>query len=197
VKFKGEKILKKFRFVIFALVILIILVGVTSAIAGSDEVKYQYLVSTGLVCDPDPPPGDPVCPNIATAANGDWIVFEGEGNLSIHPKTADGGGSFTHYFADGGSVVGTWEATELLSFSSYGPSPQFPPAFESGRARMKVKLLVEGEKVADAILTVGCLLPEVEAPGGVFEGATLNVRGGPNFSKLGGEGSFATVFILQ
>ena len=103
----------------------------------------------------------------------------------------------SHYFADGGSVSGTWEATELLNFSSYGPSPEpgWPVEFLSGRARIKVDLLIDNEKVADAILTVGCLLPGVDAPGGVFEGGTLNVQDGSNFSKLGGGGMFSTLFI--
>jgi hypothetical protein len=170
--------------------------------ADGEQVDYRYLLSAGdlfpgvPLCDPNDPTAPP-CPNIATAANGDWIVLEGEGTLSIHPKTAGGGGIFTHYFADGGSVSGTWEATELLSFSSYGPSPLpgWPAEFLSGRARMKVDLLVGGAKVADAILTVGCLLPDVDAPGGVFEGGTLNVQGGSNFSKLGGGGMFSTLFI--
>ena len=195
--------MKKRRLVIFSLATLLILLGATSAMADSEQVDYRYLLSAGdlapvfpgvPLCDPNDPTAPP-CPDIATAANGDWIVLEGEGTLSIHPKTADGRGSFTHYFADGGSVSGTWEATELLSFSSYGPSPVFPQEFESGRARMKVDLLVGGAKVADAILTVGCLLPEVDAPGGVFEGGTLNVQGGLNFSKLGGGGMFSTLFI--
>ena len=193
--------MKNFRLAIFSLLLLLIMVGVTGALADSGRRDYRYLVSSGDVFPGDPlcvpeDPDVPPCPSMAKAANGDIIVLEGEGELSIHPKSANGGGEWTHKFADGGQVSGTWEATELLSFSSYGPTPIFPQEFESGRARIQVRLLVGGEWVADAILTVGCLLPGVDAPDGVFEGATLNVLGGLNFSKLAGA-HFATLFILQ
>ena len=47
-------------------------------------------------------------PNIAMASNGDTIAITGEGDFAVHPKSASGGGEFTHTFAGGGSASGTW-----------------------------------------------------------------------------------------
>jgi hypothetical protein len=119
---------------------------------------------------------------VARASNGDTIEIAGEGTLSVHPKSVTGSGTFTHNFAGGGSVSGTWTATELLSFKSYGSSSAVPPNWEAGKAIIRVHLVADGME-ADAILTVGCILPEVIVPGGLFEGSTLNVQGGLNFNK--------------
>jgi hypothetical protein len=61
-------------------------------------------------------------PNFGLAPNGDQIAISGEVEFSVNPKAiADGGGSFTHTNA-GGTVLatGTWEATGLLDYQSYG-----------------------------------------------------------------------------
>ncbi|MGH7700418.1 MAG: hypothetical protein ACREMJ_07885, partial [Gemmatimonadales bacterium] len=82
-------------------------------------------------------------PNIATASNGDRVELSGTGTLATHPKSVTGAGTFTHKNAAGDVVgSGTWTATELLSFRSYGPSPVpgFPPDFEAGVAEIKVHL---------------------------------------------------------
>ncbi len=169
--------------------------------AKSETLNYRWLAGEGVVDFPGPggllcalPPG---CPDVATASNGDFIEIEGEGTLSVHPKSVTGMGSFIHNFDAGGSVTGTWTATKLLSFKSYGSSPAsvgLPSTWEAGKAIIRVQLFVGGNPVAVATLTVGCILPEVEVPGGAFEGSTLNVRGGLNFNKaeLG-----STLFILQ
>jgi hypothetical protein len=60
-------------------------------------------------------------PNFGVAANGDQIAVTGEGEFSAHPKSVEAEGAFTH--TDGGGKViasGTWEATKLLSYHSYG-----------------------------------------------------------------------------
>ena len=94
-------------------------------------------------------------------------------------------------------LSGTWTATKLLSFKSYGSSPAaegLPSTWEAGKAIIRVQLFVGGNPVAIGTLTVGCILPGVEVPGGAFEGSTLSVQGGPNFNKA----DFAsTLFILQ
>ena len=169
--------------------------------AGRETLNYRWLAGAGVV--DFPAPGDALCdlgvpcPDVATASNGDTIEITGEGTLSVHPKSVTGSGSFTHNFAAGGSVSGTWTATSLKSFKSYGSSPAavgLPPTWEAGKAVIRVQLFVGGDPVATATLTVGCILPEVKVPGGAFEGSTLKVKRGPNFNKadLG-----ATLFILQ
>ncbi|MGI8514129.1 MAG: hypothetical protein ACR2NT_03130 [Acidimicrobiia bacterium] len=65
-----------------------------------------------------PRPG--ALPDVAEASNGDTLALTGSGTLTTHPKTVTGGGTFTHNFAGGGSLSGTWEATQLISFNGYG-----------------------------------------------------------------------------
>ncbi len=188
------------------LIVFVTLALVMSSLTGvagakSETLDYRWLAGAGVV--DFPAEGGTVCelgvpcPDVATASNGDTIEIAGEGTLSVHPKSVTGSGGFTHNFAAGGSVSGTWTATQLLSFKSYGSSPAavgLPPTWEAGKAIIRVQLFVGGNPVATGTLTVSCILPEVEVPGGAFEGSTLNLHGGPNFNKaeLG-----ATLFILQ
>src|SRR5438874_8970747 len=60
-------------------------------------------------------------PNFGEAANGDRVTVTGEANFSVHPKSIQGEGTFTH--TDSRGTVrgrGTWETTELLDYQSYG-----------------------------------------------------------------------------
>ena len=182
------------------LTVLVTLALVMSSLTGvagakSETLNYRWLAGTGdtgfgALCN-----GGPPCPNVATASNGDTIEIEGEGTLSVHPKSVTGNGTFTHNIAGGDSVTGTWTATQLLSFKSYGPGPApFPSVFEAGRATISVQLFVGGNPVGSGILTVGCLLGGPKEPGGLFEGVKLNVQGGPNFNKVD---PTSTLFILQ
>jgi len=162
--------------------------------AKSETLDYRWLAGTGdtgfgALCDFGLP-----CPDVATASNGDTIEITGEGMLSVHPKSVTGGGTFTHNFAGGGFVSGTWTATQLLSFKSYGPVAGFPSEFEAGKAIIRVQLFVDGNPVATGTLTVGCLLGGPKEPGGLFEGVKLSVQGGPNFNKAAVR---STLFILQ
>src|SRR5262245_49088815 len=60
-------------------------------------------------------------PNFGVAPNGDTIAIAGDADFSVNPKTAEGSGSFTHRNAAGTVLVtGTWEATGLLDYQSYG-----------------------------------------------------------------------------
>jgi hypothetical protein len=60
-------------------------------------------------------------PNLGVAPNGDQIAISGETDFTVNPKSVEGGGSFTH-MNSGGTVLatGTWEATALLDYQSYG-----------------------------------------------------------------------------
>lgn len=132
-----------------------------------------------------PDPNIPPCPDVATAPNGDTIEIRGEGMLSVHPKSATGEGTFVHKDPQG-NVFGTgaWEATELLSFKTYGPGDDtVPEDWRTGKALIRVHLTAASGFEADGILTVGCVLPGARVPGGLFEGATLQIQGGQNFNK--------------
>ena len=65
---------------------------------------------------------------------------------------------------------GTWAAVRLESFQSYGPSPEFPPAFEAGKAFIAVELSPDGGGPSiGGTFTLGCILEggEADDPGGV------------------------------
>jgi len=133
-------------------------------------------------------------PDVAEAANGDRVTLTGTGTLTLHPKSATGGGTFTNTTA-GGTVLatGTFTATELLSFESYGPSPLLPPFLNSGQALIRVALVPDGSTTSiDGILRVECVLPGSTFPGGKKEGINLLLPGIANFNH---QVSGATVFV--
>ena len=88
-------------------------------------------------------------PNFGTAANGDMVTITGHADFSVMPKSAEGSGTFTHT-ASNGTVVGggTWRATELLDYQSYGCGivhfPEgdviLPPDFCGGKVKVNVML---------------------------------------------------------
>ncbi len=162
----------------------------SGASADSDSATYQYLIGTGFICSLGPG----VCPDVAMAPNGDTITITGEGRLSVHPKSANGGGAFTHRDSHGNvKGTGTWTAEELLSFKSFGAGPGFPAGFTGGHALISIHLLpAAGGPGFDAILTVTCDLHS--NPPGQTEGVKLAVPGVLNFnSKVSG----GNLFIKQ
>ncbi len=137
----------------------------------------------------------PSLPEHGDRSQWDSILIVGEGTLSVHSKSVTGGGTFTHNSAGGGSVSGTWTAEQLLSFKSYGSSPLLPPNFEAGKALILVHFEADGGAGEGyGILTIGCQLPEVRLPRGMFEGVKFNVLGGINFYQVSPS---ATLFIRQ
>jgi hypothetical protein len=192
---KERKIMKR-KLVILLIAVLGAVALITStAAANPPEITYSW-----FACDNAP--GHPSCPNTSYAANGESIEIRGTGELIDGTKSATGGGTFVH--KDPYGLVlggGTWEATELLNFKTYGPSPATPADWRTGMARMRVDLLVGGVKVAEGIISIGCRLPEVKLPPSVFEGVTLNVLGGLNFNQVETEGDMPpggpTLFMEQ
>lgn len=171
---------------VIALLAVCSLSGAPGASADSGARDYHYLLGEEPIEGPDE----------AMAPNGDVIEITGEGDLGIHPKDIDGGGDFTHHFADGGSISGTWTAEQLLSFHSYGDgTPQgLPPEFEGGLALIRIRLDpgAPGGPTATGVLQVDCLLGK--PPAGSEEGIRLAAAGGLNFNdEIHGE----TLFIRQ
>ena len=71
-------------------------------------------------------------PPSAVAKNGDRINISLDVALapfSFHPKAISGGGSFTINYAAGGMTTGTWTATKLISFQSFGSTEVDPGVF--------------------------------------------------------------------
>jgi hypothetical protein len=135
-------------------------------------------------------------PNIGVAANGDRVLVEGGGTFSVHPKSVEASGPFTHTDSEGNVLGGgTWTATTLLSFQSYGC--RFIPALDvdlgddtlcGGKLKMRVRLDTP-IGAFPGILTVFCIVgPKAPAshntpPG---EGVTLTIPGAINFNHTGG-----------
>jgi hypothetical protein len=154
-------------------------VGISAnQVTGGSSVSYQYLVGVDGLASPD----------VAVAASGDRIEATGQGTFTLHSKSITGSGSFTLKAPDGTVLgSGTWSATQLLSFNSYGAPPGFP-AFQGGLAVIEVHLSTG----LDAVLEVSCLVGS--PPPAAHEGISLAVEGGPNFNKqVSGE----TLFIQQ
>jgi len=128
-------------------------------------------------------------PNVAMAPNGDTFAATGIGAFSVHPKSAGGGGSWTHTFAGGGSASGTWAANALVAFQPYGCGVVFgdplPPNFCGGRVVLDVTLSTPLGSLPGQ-LTIYCLIGA--PPPSAAEGIRLVVPGVINFNKVvGGE----------
>ena len=125
-------------------------------------------------------------PNVAEAPNGDRVAVTGEGTFTVNPKSVEAEGRFTHVFAGGGSLSGTWNATQLLEYQSYGCGVVFgspiPPNLCGGALKMRVTLTV-GTTQLDGILTVFCVIGP-NPPNSASEGITLVVPGIINFNKV-------------
>src|SRR3989442_5870613 len=60
-------------------------------------------------------------PNVSEASNGDRVAVTGGGTFSTHPDSVTASGTFTHTNASAVLVAsGTWTATDLIEFQSYG-----------------------------------------------------------------------------
>src|SRR6266568_7958527 len=88
-------------------------------------------------------------PNFGVAANGDQVTITGHVDFSVNPKSAEGSGSFTHRSSTGTILgQGTWDATRLLDYQSYGCGivhfPEgdviLPPDFCGGKVKVNVML---------------------------------------------------------
>jgi len=134
-------------------------------------------------------------PNFGLAPNGDQIAISGEAEYSVGPKSVAGTGSFTHTDAAGDVLAtGTWEATGLIDYQSYGCGvvfgTQIPSNFCGGRVAMRVVLTTPLGQLP-AILTVVCVIGpnppnSVISSGDRSEGAMLSVPGVINFNHTAG-----------
>jgi len=134
-------------------------------------------------------------PNMAMAPNGDTVAVTGEGEFSVNPKSVEASGRFTHTYA-GGSTSGTWTATELLEYQSYGCGVVFgdpiPANFCGGVVKLRVMLTV-GSTSLPGILTVFCVIGP-NPPNSASEGITLVVPGVINFNQVvGGDNVYVRV----
>jgi hypothetical protein len=136
-------------------------------------------------------------PNFGVAANGDRIEVTGMADFAVNPKSASGGGTFTHTASDGTvEGAGTWTATDLLDYQSYGcgivhfPDGDviLPPNFCGGKVKLRVTLTTPIGTLP-AIMTVVCIIGP-NPPNSAFsthsEGVQLDVPGVVNFNHTDG-----------
>jgi len=177
----------KLRLAFIAMLVFALSAMTSAAQAATVKDSFAYQIGNGAPLEGHPS---------AVAENGDTVTVDGAGTFDVTAKTATGGGTFTHRAADGTvRATGTWTATGLLAFQSYGDAtPQGLPAFLfGGRASLAVTLTPAGTTFAfPGILEVECVLGT--PPAGAEEGVRLLVKGHINFNKTVEE-SGQTVFV--
>ncbi len=133
-------------------------------------------------------------PNFGTATSGDMVTITGHADFSVNPKSADGSGRFTHTASDGTvRGAGTWTATGLIDYQSYGcgvvAGTPLPPNFCGGKVRLRVTLSTPLGQLP-ATMTVICIIGP-NPPDSAFgdkrsEGAMLDVPSVINFNHTAG-----------
>ncbi len=132
-------------------------------------------------------------PNFGTAANGDMVTITGHADFSVSPKSAEGDGSFTHTSSSGTVLgAGTWTATDLLDYQSYGCGvvlgDQIPDNFCGGKVKLRVMLTTPAGQLP-ATMTVICIIGP-NPPNSAFsvrsEGVMLDIPGVINFNHSSG-----------
>lgn len=182
---------------------------------------YNFLIASGFLCDAD---HFRDCPAVAQTANGESIEIDGAGTLNVANKSVVGAGAFTERTRMGEAVTtGTWVATGLMNFQSYGlapgalqldypklrafgPSPMGfgkmagPPAAmmagpmaAGGLAVIRIRLLPDTGSPRDAVLQINCAKGKVPEEKQT-DGVRLTITGGRSFDE---EVSGRTVFLLQ
>jgi len=151
-------------------------------VAVADSATHTYLLEMGE-------------PNLGVAANGEQIAITGGGEFSVNPNAVDAAGGFTHTDSSGNVLAtGTWTATGLINYQSYGCGEVFgtpiPPELCGGAVKMNVTLTPTGTSLQlPGIMTVFCVIG-TRAPhsvlGPLTEGVTLNVPGIQNFNHSNG-----------
>ena len=102
--------------------------------------RYQWLIGSGGT-------GPPLGPDITRdTANGHILEVVGQGTfVQGDPDSITGGGTFV--VTDAAAHVlaqGTWSATELDSFTSFGNGSGLPEDLEGGLARLDIKIQPAG-----------------------------------------------------
>jgi hypothetical protein len=122
------------------------------------------------------------------APDGSTITMSGMGTLMAGPGGGvTGGGTFSK--SGGGS--GTWTATAVEGFVSYGSAgPAFPPGFTGGEAKLDISL----SNGQTGVLTIICVLGSPPAP--KMEGIQLVLGSGVSGEYTMQDGG-NTVFIAS
>ena len=162
----------------------------------------SLLIPSGALADSPTETFDLIMPvpNYAEAPNGDMVAVLGGGTFSVHPKSVTASGTFEHTDSAGNILGGgTWSATDLLSYQSYGCGVVFggaiDPNFCGGAVKLRV-VLTAGASQFDGILTVFCIIgpnPPNSHDEPSEEGVTLNIISVINFNQVAPGG--ANIYI--
>ena len=158
--------------------------AVLGTLAGHETGIFRYQVSLAGVK--------------AEADNGDVVTVtvtrDGTNTFNVATKLASGGGTFVHKSSSGTTLgSGTWVATGLLDFQSYGPGAAGNTF--GGRAALTVLLTPSANPSVHrpGILEIECVVGN--PPPSASEGIRLNVKDHINFNKPVVPGP--TLFIKQ
>jgi len=155
--------------------------------AGTEHTnRYQWLIGSGGT-------SPPVGPDITRdTANGRILEVVGHGTfVQGHPDSVTGGGTFV--VTDAAAHVlahGTWKATELDSFTSFGNGSGLPEDLEGGLARLEIRIHAAGTPgTFPGRLQIHCA---INNPSSV-EGVTASAAGDSFTMPVFGE----TLFVNQ
>lgn len=130
------------------------------------------------------------CPAVARSDSGDTIEIKAAGTFMLQPAQVTGGGEYT-WRNPAGQVVetGTWSASRLLQFHSFGLGVIIGGRqLEGGVAQMQIAL----SSGRGAVLRITC--DEGDEPPSAHEGIRVAIVDGPNFNT---EVSGLTAFPLS
>jgi hypothetical protein len=137
--------------------------------------------------------------NIGVAPSGDTVHVTCEategmcGTFNVNPKSIEASGEFQHFLPDGSLFAeGTWTATELITYQSYGCGEVFgqpiPPDLCGGAVKFRATFSTPIGELTGTI-TVFCVVGP-KAPASIehafTEGVTVVVPGIVNFNHPGG-----------
>ena len=193
--------MKRFAAILAVLALVPALGGGAQASSDNLSAMFDYHISDAFIQSAGEPPQTGA---MATATiGGDHVRVVGTGTFNTASGRATGGGTFVHTTARDMIVgFGTWTATSLVSFTSYGCGIQVPANFCGGLATMKIHVsgtLVNppaGHVEVDATLVVDCLLGT--PPATAREGIRLDGRpAAPNFDMTNQSEHGETLFLSR
>jgi hypothetical protein len=170
---------------------IVLMLSFTGTAFANNDPKHQFLAGTGVFCSF----GATLCPDVASAANGDTLTLSGSGTFIANPSgQASGGGTFVHRDSSGNiKGFGTWSAEQLVSFSPGGFTTlggALPKGSQGGQAVLLVHISpATGGPGFTGILTISCHLAS-----SFPEGFTLDIPGLIDFNTMVSGG---TLFIQE
>lgn len=128
-----------------------------------------------------------VATDTAKAPDGSTITMFGVGNLTAGPGSTTT--TFVGSFTNSAGVSGSWAATGVESFVSYGSAgPGFPPGATGGEAKLSVSL----SNGQTGVLTIICVLGS--PPPSKMEGIQLVLGSGVSGAYTMQDGGFTIFF---